>query len=59
MKEGIQRDMSNNEVQQKSMDQSYFISIKGKEFNLGPGEAFYYQDKALNINVAYNNLEIK
>ncbi|OWZ25312.1 hypothetical protein [Wolbachia endosymbiont of Wuchereria bancrofti] len=49
MREGIQRDMSNNEVQQKSMDQRSFISINGKEFNLEPGEAFIIKIKLLTL----------
>jgi hypothetical protein len=57
MKEDAQRDTSNNEEQQKSMDQSSFININGKEFNLEPEKAFNYQDKTLNINIniTYNN----
>ncbi|KAF5271862.1 hypothetical protein FQR65_LT17557 [Abscondita terminalis] len=55
MKEDAQRDTSNNEMQQKSIDQSSFININGKEFNLEPEKAFNYQDKALNINITYNS----
>ncbi|GFY65364.1 uncharacterized protein TNIN_38661 [Trichonephila inaurata madagascariensis] len=46
IKEDAQRDTSNNEKQQKSMDQSSFININGKRFDLEPEKAFNYQDKA-------------
>lgn len=57
MKEDAQRDTSNNEMQQKSMDQSSFININGKKFDLEPEKAFNYQDKALNISITYNSPE--
>ncbi|WP_353283130.1 hypothetical protein [Wolbachia endosymbiont (group A) of Pogonocherus hispidulus] len=59
MREAAQKNTSNNEMQQKSMDQSSFININGKEFNLEPEKAFNYQDKALNINITYNSPETK
>lgn len=57
IKEDAQRDTSNNEKQQKSMDQSSFININGKRFDLEPEKAFNYQDKALNISITYNSPE--
>ncbi|MDX5462235.1 MAG: hypothetical protein O7157_01530 [Wolbachia endosymbiont of Tetragnatha montana] len=57
MREAAQRNTLNNEVQQKSMDQSSFININGKRFDLEPEKAFNYQDKALNISITYNSPE--
>lgn len=59
MREAAQRNTLNNEVQQKSMDQSSFININGKEFNLEPEKAFNYQDKALKVSITYNSPETK
>lgn len=59
IKEDAQRDTSNNEKQQKSMDQSSFININGKRFDLEPEKAFNYQDKALNISITYHSPETK
>ncbi|WP_353279336.1 hypothetical protein [Wolbachia endosymbiont (group B) of Xanthorhoe designata] len=56
-KEAAQKSISNNGIQQHSMSQSSFININGKEFNLEPGKAFNYQDKALNIKITYNSSE--
>ncbi|UVW84352.1 hypothetical protein [Wolbachia endosymbiont of Aedes albopictus] len=59
MREAAQRNTLNNEVQQKSMDQSSFININGEEFNLEPEKAFNYQDKALKVSITYNSPETK
>lgn len=56
-KEAAQKSISNNGIQQHNMSQSSFININGKEFNLEPGKAFNYQDKALNIKITYNSSE--
>ncbi|MCA4773894.1 hypothetical protein [Wolbachia endosymbiont of Mansonella perstans] len=44
-----QKNTLNNEIQQKSIDKSFYINTNGKEFNLEPGKAFNYQDKALTL----------
>ncbi|WP_343288820.1 hypothetical protein [Wolbachia endosymbiont of Encarsia formosa] len=56
-KEAAQKSTSNNGIQQQSISQSSFINVNGKEFNLEPGKAFNYQDKALNIKITYNSSE--
>ncbi|MDM8335428.1 hypothetical protein [Wolbachia pipientis] len=43
----------------QSIGQASSININGREFNLKPGKAFNYKDKALNIDIAYNSLETK
>ncbi|MDE5061691.1 hypothetical protein [Wolbachia endosymbiont of Drosophila tsacasi] len=59
MKEDAQRNTLNDDGQQKSMNRGSFININGKEFNLEPGKAFNYQDKALKVSITYNSPETK
>ncbi|MDG7053420.1 MAG: hypothetical protein LKM45_06130 [Wolbachia endosymbiont of Alcedoecus sp.] len=57
MEGAAKKNTLNNEMQQKSVNQSSYININGKEFNLEPGKSFNYQDKALNISIIYNSSE--
>ena len=53
MEGAVQKNTLNNEMQQKSISQSSYVNINGKEFNLEPEKSFNYQDKALNISITY------